>query len=513
MGSDPRLKFGENEFPLKPGITSVGRTPDNDVSFPADANVSRFHAEIEMRGPGEYWLTDTGSSNGTTLNGRPVRGDVPLSDADKIVLGGSSELVFLVADEKAGRADEPTRRAAPEFAAPNLSVSEVASAGSEITANDAAAASGSNAGIFIAGAAVCCLVLVLAVGGVAYYLTTKPKCQAKAKIVKPESGDTLINATEIEIDVDNSTCVGKAVFLIDGIEFASADEPPFTASIDPKEMPDLADGFDHSLVVLLRDEKGGTISQPPPVLLAFESREVTKPPEKQVVAQNTQTPAAPLGKQVSLIDVQQMSIALVKRFSGNYAYNVSNKQFLQEVQKKTAEYAQDGYFERAARYRDAINVAYVREQNLDASLGFILAMSRSRFDPKKQGDNEGLWQMSNAFVTANAYNGPCGAETISDPSQNCAAKASALYMKAIVFGVFGGDVIYSAAAFGKSPQDAGAWKAALPANRADLWNSIKTTAERDAIVRFFAAGIVAENPRKFGLKEGRPLSELYRLTM
>jgi transposase len=86
-------------------------------------------------------------------------------------------------------------------------------------------------------------------------------------------------------------------------------------------------------------------------------------------------------------------------------------------------------------------------------------------------------------------------------------------MKAIVFGVFDGDVIYSAAAFGKSPQDAGAWKATLPANRSDIWNSIKTPAEREQIVRFFAAGIVAENPQKFGLTKDRPLSELYRVTM
>ena len=121
--------------------------------------------------------------------------------------------------------------------------------------------------------------------------------------------------------------------------------------------------------------------------------------------------------------------------------------------------------------------------------------------------------MSNEFVTANAYNGLCGTETIGDASQNCAAKAAALYMKAIVFGVFGGDVIYSAAAFGKSPQDAGAWKATLPANRTEVWNVIKTAPEREALVRFFAAGIVAENPQKFGLKRDRPLSELYKLAM
>ena len=77
-------------------------------------------------------------------------------------------------------------------------------------------------------------------------------------------------------------------------------------------------------------------------------------------------------------------------------------------------------------------------------------------------------------------------------------------MKQMVFGVFGGDPIYSAAAFGKSTQDAGVWKATLPANRTDVWNSIKTAPEREQLIRFFAAGIVAENPQKFGLKKDRP---------
>ena len=220
------------------------------------------------------------------------------------------------------------------------------------------------------------------------------------------------------------------------------------------------------------------------------------------------------GKEVSLIKVQQMTTGLVKQFSGNFAYNVSNKQFLQEVQKYSREYAQEGYFDRAAAYRDAINTAYVRENNLDAPLGYYLAMSRSKFVPSPaQGGEEGLWKMSPAFIKDNKYDGQCGTETIADPAQNCAAKASALYLKAMVFGVFDGDMIYSVAAFGKSPQDAGAWKATLPANRADIWNVIKTQQERDQVVRFFAAGIVAENPQKFGLKKDRPVSELYKIAM
>ena len=529
---DAKLKFNDSEHPLQDGVTTIGRVTENDVSFPEDSNISRYHAEIESNGA-EHRLIDLNSSNGTTVNGKPVKGSVFLSNDDVILLGGSSRIVF----EQAGRETAASAPSASQGAAGGdfgssgfasggsgsppsfLTPGATASASPAAPAASAAAADTSSgfSGLLIAGAVVGCLVVLLTVGAVAYYVTRKPTCSAKARIVKPEAGDTLIQATDIEIDVENSSCVGKAVFLIDGIEFASADEPPYDASIDPKEFPDFADGGDHSLTVVLKDDKGEVIGQPAPVLVALETREIAKPTQgKEVIAaaDNTQPKQAePAVKAPTLIEMQNMSKSLLKEFSGNFAYNVSNKQFLQEVQKRTAEYAQEGYFDRAARYRDAINVAYAREQNVDASLGFILAMSRSKFDPAKQADNEGLWKMSTAFATAGGYNGLCGTETLSDPSQNCAAKASAIYMKALVFSVFDGDPIYSAVAFGKSPQDAGAWKATLPANRSDLWNVIKTPQEREQLIRFFAAGIVAENPGKFGLKKDRPLSELYKLTM
>ena len=36
--------------------------------------------------------------------------------------------------------------------------------------------------------------------------------------------------------------------------------------------------------------------------------------------------------------------------------------------------------------------------------------------------------------------------------------------------------------------------------------------EREQLIRFFAAGIVAENPQRFGLKKDQPLSALYKVT-
>ena len=477
------------------GTLSIGRTADNTVPLPNDSNISRNHAQIQQM-PDGFYITDLGSSNGTAVNGVPLRGPQKLQNGDFIILGNSSTVVF----ESEGE-DEPDE--SDETGEP------VSTAGTD----HAVGASGGGNKVMLAGAAGA-LCLAMAIGAGAFYFASGSSCQATAKIVSPEAGDTITKPTEIEVEAENAGCVAKAVFTVDGTEFATTQGEPFEATIDPKDHPDLADGFDHVIGLELYDKNGERIFATGGVLLAFETREV-KPPANTQVAQNTNqtTPTGPKGKEVSLIEVQEMSKNLVKQFSGSFAYNVSNKEFLKEVQKRTAEYAQEGYFDRAAQYRDQINVAFVREQNLDAPLGYFLAMSRSKFAPAKQGNEEGLFRMSNEFVTANAYNGLCGTETIADPSQNCAAKAAALYLKSMVFGVFEGDVIYAAAAFGKSPQDAGAWKATLPANRTDLWASIRTPAEREAVVRFFAAGIVAENPQKFGLKRDRPLSELYRLAM
>lgn len=529
---DPIVKIGDREIPLQTAVTSLGRAPDNIVAVPGDSNVSRYHAEIERRGD-DYYLIDLGSSNGTTVNGEKLRGERLLNAGDQIVLGGSAKMEFgpIPAPGELSEADGFAADL-PSGAQPELTghlshaAGDLASAAERdvftqvqqaAISNDAAAASTSGSGpvLLIAGA-VCGIALVCVVAAAAFYLTRGSSCDAKAVISKPEAGDAISEATEIEVDAENTGCVAKAVFTIDGESFAAADSPPFTATIDPNQFPDLSDGLDHSLEIALFDESGEQIGQSSGISLALETREIKAPSPTPVIAQNGNTQpvkTAPTSGNVSLLDIQEMSKRLVQQFSGQHSYNVSNKQFLQEIQKRTAEYAQEGFYQRASVYRDPISVAYVREQNLDAPLGFVLAMSRSKFNPAKQGDNEGLWQMSNAFVTSNAYNGLCGTETLSDQSQNCAAKASALYMKAIVYGVFDGDPIYSAAAFGKSPQDAGVWKASLPADKTDIWNTIRTPQEREQLVRFFAAGIVAENPQRFGLRNDRPLSELYRFAM
>ncbi len=74
---------GETAILRRPVIT-IGRALDNDVVIDS-AEVSRHHARIEVHG-GEFEITDLGSTNGTTVNGRPAN-KTRLNDGDRIMLG------------------------------------------------------------------------------------------------------------------------------------------------------------------------------------------------------------------------------------------------------------------------------------------------------------------------------------------------------------------------------------------------------------------------------------------
>jgi pSer/pThr/pTyr-binding forkhead associated (FHA) protein len=66
------------------GVT-IGRSRQCDIVID-DPNVSREHAEIRPRG-GSWVLTDLGSTNGSSLNGRRVSGAEVIRPGDEIELG------------------------------------------------------------------------------------------------------------------------------------------------------------------------------------------------------------------------------------------------------------------------------------------------------------------------------------------------------------------------------------------------------------------------------------------
>ncbi len=509
---EPRLKINSTtEIPLSGRLMTLGRAQDNDVAFTDDSNVSRYHAEIELR-EDDYWIIDLGSFNGTKVNGESLTGEKPLNDGDLILLGGTSKIEVLFSP--AEKDDGPAEEAASQEEAPPPDETPA------LPKEPAAAQKSSKFSLMliVAALAVGLAVIFVAAAALFYFTRGTAACEAQAMIIKPERGDVLKETTEIEVEITNSECVSRASYTIEGKEFASSTEPPFSVSIEPGEFPEFSDGLNRNLKVILYDENDIEINQSQEIAFFIETIEVETPTPTPAVDVTGDPGSKPNGNdsrgpEISARDSIAMTGNVIKQFSGKFEYKNADPGFLRAVQEKTAEYASEGYYERAQKYRDVINIAFIREQNLDPPLGYILAMSRSKFSPKNNAEGTGLWRMSEDFVVSNAYNGLCGVETIASASQNCAAKASALYLKALILNVFEGDVVYGVAAFGMSPQEAEAWKSSLPANRSDFWNVIKSPAQREEVVNFFAAAMVAENPQKFGLKNDKPLSGLYSVFM
>jgi hypothetical protein len=70
--------------PLR-AVTRLGRSPGSTILLDG-TYVSGEHAVIALRDD-RWWLADSGSTNGTLLNGVTIRGDTTLSDGDIVEIG------------------------------------------------------------------------------------------------------------------------------------------------------------------------------------------------------------------------------------------------------------------------------------------------------------------------------------------------------------------------------------------------------------------------------------------
>ena len=286
-----KLKFDGREIEIVENITTLGRASDNIISFVADSDVSRYHAEIEQREGGDFWLNELGSSNGTTVNGEPVEHEKLLKEGDVILLGGSSKVEFL--HESEPKTDDEKKENSTAAGA----VSGAAKQKTQIAEDEKSAFKLP----FILGitGALCGLAVVCVVGVFLFTHFSKPsKCEATVRIIKPENQETIYEPTEIVAEAESADCVERAIFLINGVEFASADEQPFRATLDPKKFPDLANGGVQAVQIVLEDKDGNKIVQPSDFALVLETKEIAAPtptPE-EIVEIQTPTPKTEKGK-------------------------------------------------------------------------------------------------------------------------------------------------------------------------------------------------------------------------
>ena len=84
----PRLVSAQGAaFDLPEGVTEVGREVSG-LAIPDEPTVSRRHAQIERSGP-RVVVRDLGSTNGTTVNGVKITGDVELRPGDTVQFGAA----------------------------------------------------------------------------------------------------------------------------------------------------------------------------------------------------------------------------------------------------------------------------------------------------------------------------------------------------------------------------------------------------------------------------------------
>jgi hypothetical protein len=96
-------------YPLKVGLNTIGRMPDNDVVL-QDAYVSRRHCAILIHTGDRCELHDVASKNGTLLNGQRISGPTRIAPGDEIRMCNHN-LVFLRKSDvpERGPAVQPTR--------------------------------------------------------------------------------------------------------------------------------------------------------------------------------------------------------------------------------------------------------------------------------------------------------------------------------------------------------------------------------------------------------------------
>jgi hypothetical protein len=97
-------------YPLKVGLNTVGRMPDNDVVI-HDPFISRRHCAILVHVNTGCEVHDFASKNGTLVNGRKINGPTHLNSGDEIQMC-NQRLVFVTkTDSQAPPGYQPTRSA------------------------------------------------------------------------------------------------------------------------------------------------------------------------------------------------------------------------------------------------------------------------------------------------------------------------------------------------------------------------------------------------------------------
>ncbi|MEP7340288.1 MAG: FHA domain-containing protein [Acidobacteriota bacterium] len=470
------------------GSVSIGRAPDNTICLPDD-RVARYHAIIEERG-GVFWLNDFGSTGGTLLNDAPVMSERPLRDGDVIMLANAVRLSFR-APGLSDRAQPQNHAPAPpieQATAPIISVPAPAFAPAGNPAPQAGAATGtSQRWLWVIPVAI--LLVILGGGWLAIRVFFFEKECGRISFAMPSAGATFSGPLKIKLNADQSECIQEVNFSIDGQPFGSvASGEPFEIQLDQQRLQDLQAG-PHTLTATATTG-GGKLEQ------------------NSITLKLNYEPKGP----GSLDEIRAKASVLATEIEEGGGQLIFDPEFIQQIARATAGFVNnynDPAFQRASSQKEDILYARSDQGLHHPAVGFILAFSRSQFSENGVPQGCGVEPGSGGFwrvppQIAQPYGG--------DQAVN-QAKVALAHLRSLRDAAEG-DLLYAIACFGepnaRMPELTNRFSAKA---RRDPWAVYRAGGlkeeEKNRLVCFFAAGIVAENPQLFDNKM-RSIAELYK---
>ncbi|HEV7859673.1 MAG TPA: FHA domain-containing protein [Pyrinomonadaceae bacterium] len=516
-------------------VLSIGSALDNLICLEDDTGVRRYHAIIERHEDG-FRLNDLGTHQGTRVNGETVFSECELKDGDRITLGGTCVIEFYCHESSTlPPASDVSSNSSSSHAGSELSYAVGSAMGSGLsTASSNLSAGTSNAaathalvepaasvsteeaaggmstatktGVGIAGG-----LLLTGAAALLFNVFGGGGCHPSVRILTPLSGATLRSAATIRVEARETSCIKRVSYQLDGEEIANAAAAPYEATLDPHRLPRMTAG-NHVLTATVETSDGSQVRQSGEVYVAF-SAQVEEPRVAPPVPEPTSEPRVNAANTGSLnsFETQAMAEQLASQISGKSGY-IFEREMTTRIQSRTANYAAASSLERAARYRRIIVKAF-SDRGLKPLLGFVLAMSRSQFDDAANREGQGMWRVPPSV--AQGYLQPGESPSALDNPQR-AAEISAVYLKDLL-GVFETENFdLAVACYGSTLEEAGALKqrvVSIPATeRRNFWQLVErgiiNQEQSERVVKFYAAGIVGENPQNFGASSDRRLSAL-----
>ena len=157
----------------------VGRHSESGISIP-DGRLSRRHLQIDRFGD-VFIASDAGSSNGTLLNGQPLRDPTALKNGDVLELGGLQVSVVFESDEPA-----PDQPPTPE---PDSADGAEASIGNGVSIASQPASGGSGSMLLWVVLPVFGLVFIMFAGVMIFLLASGSKTTVAQKQTEPTYSD------------------------------------------------------------------------------------------------------------------------------------------------------------------------------------------------------------------------------------------------------------------------------------------------------------------------------------